>query len=50
MSDALEPANPFMIQKVGAMYQVVPEEQNRIQQYLTQYQNPEAGQSDQLYQ
>lgn len=46
----LEPANPSMIQKVGAMYQVVPEEQSRIQQFVSQYQNPEAGQSDQLYQ
>jgi hypothetical protein len=39
-----------MIQKVGAMYQVVSEEQSRIQQFVSQYQNPEAGQSDQLYQ
>ena len=46
----LEAANPAMVQKVGAMYQVVPEEQDRIQQYLSQYQNPVAGESDQLYQ
>lgn len=46
----LEPANPEMIQKVGAMYEVVPEQSERIQQYVAQYQNPVAGQSDQLYQ
>lgn len=46
----LEPASPTLIQKIGAMYQVVPENQERIQQYMTNYQNPVAGQSDQLYQ
>ncbi|WP_151734165.1 spore coat protein [Paenibacillus tengchongensis] len=47
---ALEPADPAMIQKVGAMYQVVPEDQERIQQYVSQYDNPVAGNSSQLYQ
>lgn len=46
----LEPANPAAIQKVGAMYRVVPEEQERIQQFVAQYPNPTAGASDQLYQ
>lgn len=38
------------IAKVGAMYQVVPENQDQIQQYMPHYQNPTAGNSDQLYQ
>jgi spore coat protein CotF len=46
----LEPADTTMIGKIGAMYQVVPEDQQQIQQYLSKYQNPVTGESDQLYQ
>jgi len=48
----LEQADPNMVGKVGAIYQVVPEDQEQIQQYLSKYQgqNPIAGESDQLYQ
>jgi spore coat protein CotF len=47
---ALEPADTAMISKMGSMYQIVPENQPQIQQYMSQYQNPTAGQSNQLYQ
>ncbi|QQZ07750.1 spore coat protein [Heyndrickxia vini] len=47
---ALEPAETTMIGKIGAMYKVIPEDQSQIQQYMNQYQNPETGNSDQLYQ
>ncbi len=46
----VEMADPSSIGKIGSMYQVVPENQPQIQQYMAQYQNPVAGQSDQLYQ
>lgn len=46
----LEPADNAMISKMGSMYQIVPENQPQIQQYMSQYQNPTAGQSDHLYQ
>lgn len=46
----VENANPADIAKIGAMYQVVPENQPQIQQYMANYQNPIAGNSDQLYQ
>ena len=46
----LELADPAVIGKIGAMYQVVPEDQSQIQQYMTQNQNPIAGSSDQMYQ
>ncbi|NEU30760.1 spore coat protein [bacterium LRH843] len=46
----LEPADPAMIGKIGAMYGVIPEDQQQIQQYVTQHQNPISGSSDQLYQ
>lgn len=46
----VENANPADIAKIGAMYQVIPENQPQIQQYMTNYQNPIAGNSDQLYQ
>ncbi|WP_458413109.1 spore coat protein [Schinkia sp. CFF1] len=46
----LEPADPNMITKIGAMYQVVPENQEQIQQYIHQYQTPSHGSSEQLYQ
>ncbi|KKB36331.1 hypothetical protein [Bacillus thermotolerans] len=41
-----------MVEKIGAMYQVVPEDLEQLQQYLNNYQgqNPTAGESDQLYQ
>ncbi|MGI5878164.1 MAG: hypothetical protein ACOX7W_06110 [Christensenellales bacterium] len=42
----LEAAQPDVIGKVGGMYQVVPETEPQIQQYLHQYQNPVAGQSN----
>ncbi|TLS37146.1 spore coat protein [Pseudalkalibacillus caeni] len=48
----LEPADQTMVGKIGATYQVVPENQEMIQQALNKYQgqNPVAGQSDQMYQ
>ena len=46
----VENANPADIVKIGAMYQVIPENQPQIQQYMTNYENPIAGNSDQLYQ
>ncbi|UFT99061.1 spore coat protein [Radiobacillus kanasensis] len=48
----LEPADQTMISKIGATYQVVPENQEIIQQALNKYnnQNPIAGESDQMYQ
>lgn len=46
----LEPADPTMTLKVGAMYQVVPEDIPQFQQYMSQHENPTAGESDQLYQ
>jgi spore coat protein CotF len=44
----LEAADQNMTVKVGAMYQVVPEDQPQIQQYLQKYQNPVVGHSGQL--
>ncbi|HHY73674.1 MAG TPA: spore coat protein [Bacillus bacterium] len=46
----VENANPADTAKIGAMYQVIPENQEQIQQYMATYQNPIAGNSDQLYQ
>ncbi|WP_338448426.1 spore coat protein [Niallia oryzisoli] len=46
----VEQAQPADIAKIGAMYQVVPENQPQIQQYMANYQNPTAGNSGQLYQ
>ncbi|WP_253907714.1 hypothetical protein [Bacillus sp. WMMC1349] len=48
----LEPADQTMISKIGAMYQVVPENQEMIQQALNKYQgqNPIAGESNQMHQ
>jgi spore coat protein CotF len=46
----IENAETEDIAKIGAMYQIVPENQDQIQQYMTHYQNPTAGNSDQLYQ
>lgn len=39
-----------MTLKIGAMYQVVPEDIPQFQQYMSQHENPTAGESDQLYQ
>lgn len=46
----LEPADTAMVGKIGSMYQTVPEDQEQIQNYMSQHQNPVTGQSDQLYQ
>ncbi|WP_018661702.1 spore coat protein [Heyndrickxia acidiproducens] len=46
----VENAEAKDIAKIGAMYQVVPENQEQIQQYMAQYQNPTAGDSGQLFQ
>ncbi|GGE39659.1 spore coat protein [Pullulanibacillus camelliae] len=46
----LEAADPTMTTKIAAIYQVVPENQPHIQQYIAEHQNPIAGQSNQLYQ
>lgn len=46
----VENAQPADISKIGAMYQVVPENQPQIQQYMAQYQSPTVGNSSQLYQ
>lgn len=46
----LEPADQTMISKIGAFYQVIPEDQQQIQQYIQNYQISSAGSSDQLYQ
>lgn len=45
----LEPADQNMTAKIGAVYQVVPENQEQFQ-YIYQYQNPSHGTSEQLYQ
>ena len=46
----LEPADQNMTAKIGAVYEVVPEDQEQIHQYAKQYQNPTHGSSEQLYQ
>lgn len=46
----LEEADATLTSKIGAMYQVIPEDKAQIQQYVSQYQNPVAGDSSQLYQ
>lgn len=46
----LEAAQADTIGKVGGMYQVVPEDQPQIQQYINQYQNPVSSRSGALYQ
>lgn len=46
----VENADPADIAKMGAMYEVVPENSDQIQQYMANYQNPTVGNSDQLYQ
>lgn len=45
----LEAADQNMTLKVGAMYQVIPEDQPQIQEYLKKYSNPAIGQSSQMY-
>lgn len=44
----LEPADPNMVGKVGSMFQVIPEDQPQIQQYLRQYKNPAVSSSGML--
>ncbi|MFS0559630.1 hypothetical protein AB1K91_02715 [Terribacillus sp. 179-K 1B1 HS] len=41
-----------MASKIGAMYQIVPEDQEQIQAYMRKYDamNPIAGQCDHMYQ
>jgi spore coat protein CotF len=46
----VEQASDQSIQKIGAMYQVIPENQEMIQQFASQYQNPTAGSSQNFYQ
>ncbi|GHI00292.1 spore coat protein [Neobacillus kokaensis] len=46
----VENAAPADIAKLGAMYEVVPENSDQIQQYMANYQNPTVGNSEQLYQ
>lgn len=48
----LEPADQTMTTKIGAMYQIVPEDQEKIQAMMQKYagQNPIAGSSDEMYQ
>lgn len=46
----VENAAPADISKIGAMYQVVSEDSEQIQQYMANHQNPIVGNSDQLYQ
>jgi spore coat protein CotF len=48
----LEPADPAILNKMKGIYQIVPEDQEQIQAYLSKYhgQNPIGGESDQLYQ
>lgn len=46
----LEPEDDAMVSKIGATYQVIPEDQQQIQQYIQNYQIPSSGSSDQLYQ
>ncbi|WP_251551431.1 spore coat protein [Neobacillus muris] len=46
----LEPADQNMTTKIGSMYQVVPENQQHIQNFINQYQSPTSGSSEQLYQ
>lgn len=46
----LEAADPQMITKIASVYQVIPEDQQQIQSYLNQHQNPVESQSNQLYQ
>lgn len=48
----LEPADKAMVSKIGATFQVVPENQEIIQQAIIKYngQNPISGESNQMYQ
>jgi len=48
----LEPSDQNMVNKIGSAYQVVPEDQQIIQQALHKYtgENPIAGESSQMYQ
>jgi spore coat protein CotF len=44
----LEPADATMVGKVGGMFQVIPEDQPQIQQYLRQYKNPAVSSSGRM--
>ncbi|MDF2676225.1 MAG: Coat domain protein [Bacillota bacterium] len=46
----LEQANQMMTSKISNMYQVVPEEQERVNQYAQRYQSPIIGNSQFMYQ
>ena len=46
----VEIASQEQTAKIGAMYQIVPENSAQMQQYTANYQNPIVGNSDQLYQ
>ena len=46
----VEIASQEQTAKIGAMYQIVPENSAQMQQYTANYQNPIVGSSDQLYQ
>jgi len=47
---SVENADTAEIAKIGAMYQVVPENQAQIQNYMANYQSPTVGNSGTLYQ
>ena len=46
----LEEASQTMVQNMGSMYLVVPEDPSKMQDFMMNTQNPTAGSSDQLYQ
>lgn len=46
----LEPANPQMAAKIGSMYQVVPENQERVAQFAQQYESAADGNSERMFQ
>ncbi|MBS4175067.1 hypothetical protein [Bacillus sp. FJAT-49736] len=46
----VEIASQAHISKIGSMYQIVLEDSAQFQQYMTNYQNPVMGNSDQLCQ
>jgi spore coat protein CotF len=44
----LEEAPQSAVEKVGKMFQIIPEDQPQIQQYYNQYHNPASGNNNQL--
>jgi len=46
----IEQANSEVISKIGSMYQIVPEDQNRINQLVDKYQQTVDGNSENMYQ